>query len=40
MRMNIEIDDKRMKDALRATGTKTRRREAVELGLKIAYSAV
>ena len=33
MRTNIEIDDKLMKDALRATGAKTKR-EAVELGLK------
>jgi len=33
MRTNIEIDDKLMKDALKATGAKTRR-EAVELGLK------
>lgn len=33
MRTNIEIDDKLMKDALRATGVKTKR-EAVELGLK------
>jgi Arc/MetJ family transcription regulator len=34
MRTNIEIDDKLMIDALRATGVKTRR-EAVELGLRI-----
>jgi Arc/MetJ family transcription regulator len=33
MRTNIEIDDKLMKDALRATGLKTKR-EAVELGLR------
>lgn len=33
MRTNIEIDDKLMKAALRATGAKTKR-EAVELGLK------
>ncbi len=33
MRTNIEIDDKLMKDALMATGAKTKR-EAVELGLK------
>lgn len=33
MRTNIEIDEKLMKDALRATGAKTKR-EAVELGLK------
>lgn len=33
MRTNIEIDDKLMKDALRATGAKTKR-EAVELGLQ------
>ena len=33
MRTNIEIDDKLMKDALRATGARTKR-EAVELGLK------
>lgn len=33
LRTNIEIDDKLMKDALRATGAKTKR-EAVELGLK------
>ena len=33
MRTNIEIDDKLMKDALTATGAKTKR-EAVELGLK------
>ncbi len=34
MRTNIEIDDKLMKDTLRATGLKTKR-EAVELGLRI-----
>jgi Arc/MetJ family transcription regulator len=33
MRTNIVIDDKLMKDTLRATGLKTKR-EAVELGLK------
>ncbi len=33
MRTNIVIDDKLMKDALRASGAKTKR-EAVELGLK------
>ena len=33
MRTNIEIDDKLMKDALRATGAKTKR-EAVEIGLR------
>jgi Arc/MetJ family transcription regulator len=33
MRTNIVIDDKLMKDALRATGLKTKR-EAVELGLQ------
>ena len=33
MRTNIEIDDKLMKDALKATGAKTKR-EVVELGLK------
>ena len=33
MRTNTEIDDKLMKDALRATGAKTKR-EAVELGLR------
>jgi Arc/MetJ family transcription regulator len=33
MRTNIEIDDKLMKDALKATGVKTKR-EVVELGLK------
>jgi Arc/MetJ family transcription regulator len=33
MRTNIEIDDKLMKEALRATGAKTKR-EAVELGLR------
>jgi Arc/MetJ family transcription regulator len=31
MRTNIEIDDKLMRDALKATGAKTKR-EAVELG--------
>ena len=35
MRTNIEIDDKLMKDALRATGAKTKK-EAVELGLRAA----
>jgi Arc/MetJ family transcription regulator len=34
VRTNIEIDDKLMKDALKATGAKTKR-EAVELGLKM-----
>lgn len=34
MRTNIVIDDKLMKDALRATGAKTKR-EVVERGLKI-----
>ena len=34
MRTNIVIDDKLMRDTLRATGLKTKR-EAVELGLKI-----
>ena len=34
MRTTIEIDDKLMKDALRATGAKTKR-EAVELGLRM-----
>ena len=34
MRTNIEIDDKLMKEALRATGAKTNKREAVELGLR------
>lgn len=34
MRTNIEIDDKLMSDALKATGLKTKR-EAVEQGLKI-----
>ena len=34
MRTNIVIDDKLMKDTLRATGLKTKR-EAVELGLRI-----
>jgi len=33
MRPNIVIDDKLMKDILRATGLKTKR-EAVELGLR------
>lgn len=33
MRTNIVIDDKLMKDALRAAGVKTKR-EAVELGLR------
>ncbi len=33
MRTNIEIDEKLMKDALRATRAKTKR-EAVELGLQ------
>lgn len=33
MRTNIEIDDKLMKDALKATGARTKR-EAVELGLR------
>jgi len=33
MRTNIEIDDKLMNDALRATGLKTKK-DAVELGLK------
>lgn len=33
MRTNIVIDDGLMKDALRATGLKTKK-EAVELGLK------
>lgn len=33
MRMNIEIDDKLMKEALRFSGAKTKR-EAVELGLR------
>ena len=33
MRTNIEIDDKLMQDALKATGVKTKR-EAVELGLR------
>jgi Arc/MetJ family transcription regulator len=33
MRTNIEIDDRLMKDALKATGAKTKR-EAVELGLR------
>ena len=33
MRTTIEIDDKLMKDALRATGVKTKK-EAIELGLR------
>jgi Arc/MetJ family transcription regulator len=33
VRTNIEIDDKLMKEALKATGAKTKR-EAVELGLR------
>jgi Arc/MetJ family transcription regulator len=33
MRTNIVIDDKLMRDTLRATGIKTKR-EAVELGLR------
>ncbi|MGO9256123.1 MAG: type II toxin-antitoxin system VapB family antitoxin [Bryobacteraceae bacterium] len=33
MRTNILIDDKLMRDALRATGLKTKR-EAVDLGLR------
>jgi Arc/MetJ family transcription regulator len=33
VRTNIVIDDKLMRDALRATGLKTKR-DAVELGLK------
>lgn len=33
MRTNIVIEDKLMRDALRATGLKTKR-EAVELGLR------
>jgi Arc/MetJ family transcription regulator len=33
MRTTIDIDDKLMRDALRATGLKTKR-EAVELGLR------
>jgi Arc/MetJ family transcription regulator len=33
VRTNIEIDDKLMKDALKATGAKSKR-EAVELGLR------
>ncbi len=33
MRTNIEIDDKLMTEALKATGLKTKK-EAVELGLK------
>jgi Arc/MetJ family transcription regulator len=34
MRTNIVIDDKLMRDTLRATGLKTKR-EAVELGLRM-----
>jgi Arc/MetJ family transcription regulator len=34
MRTNIEIDDKLMSNALKATGARTKR-EAVELGLKM-----
>ena len=34
MRTNIEIDDKLMRDALRATGAKTKR-EVVDVGLRI-----
>ena len=34
MRTNIVIDDKLLRDALRATGTKTKP-EAVELGLRM-----
>lgn len=33
MRTNIEIDDRLMKDTMKATGLKTKR-EAVELGLR------
>jgi Arc/MetJ family transcription regulator len=33
MRTNIEIDEKLMRDALKATGAKTKK-DAVELGLK------
>ncbi|OIP97597.1 MAG: DUF2191 domain-containing protein [Syntrophobacteraceae bacterium CG2_30_61_12] len=33
MRTNIEIDDKLMNDALKATGLRTKK-EALELGLK------
>jgi Arc/MetJ family transcription regulator len=33
MRLSIEIDDKLVKEALRATGKKTKR-EVIELGLK------
>lgn len=33
MRTNIEIDDKLMKDALKATGARTKR-EVVEIGLR------
>ena len=33
MRTNIEIDDKLMRDVLKATGLKTKK-DAVELGLK------
>ncbi len=35
MRTNIEIDDKLMKEAMRALGVKTKK-EAVEIGLKLA----
>ena len=34
MRTNIEIDDRLMADALKATGLSTKK-EAVELGLKV-----
>lgn len=34
MRTNIEIDDKLMSEALKATGIKTKR-EAVEMGLRL-----
>ena len=37
MRTNIVIDDKLMRDTLRATGLKTKR-EAVELGLRTLLS--
>jgi Arc/MetJ family transcription regulator len=37
MRTNIVIDDKLMRDALRATGLKTKR-ETVELGLRTLLS--
>lgn len=33
MRTNIEIDDKLMKDAIKASGARTKK-EAVELGLR------